>query len=73
MAVAKAALEPHLYDRLTDLTNLDLRLCCYDLTSTYFETNKAATEQFVSRRFGYSRDKCGRSGILAFCDQQNSR
>ncbi len=59
MAVAKAALEPHLYDRLTDLTNLDLRLCCYDLTSTYFETDKAATEQFPSRRFGYSRDKRG--------------
>jgi transposase len=59
LAVAKETLEPHLYVRLTDLTNLDLRLCCYDLTSTYFETDNAATEQFPSRRFGYSRDKRG--------------
>ena len=59
MAVAKAALEPHLYDRLTDLTNLDLRLCCYDLTSTYFETDKKESPAFPSRRFGYSRDKRG--------------
>lgn len=57
LAAAKETLEPHLYARLTDLTNLDLRLCCYDLTSTYFETDKAPTEEFPSRRFGYSRDK----------------
>ena len=36
---------------------LDLRLCCYDLTSTYFETDKQSSESFPSRRFGYSRDK----------------
>ena len=38
-AVAAAAdeTETHLYARLCDLTNLDLRLVCYDLTSTYFE------------------------------------
>ena len=42
---------------MTDLTNLDLRFCCYDLTSTYFETDKAGTERFTSARFGYSRDK----------------
>ncbi len=59
VASAKEQLEPHLYGRLTDLTNLDLRLCCYDVTSTYFETEKAATEKFPSRRFGYSRDKRG--------------
>ena len=35
----KDELETHLYARLTDLTNLDLRLVCYDLTSTYFETD----------------------------------
>ena len=29
----KAATETHLYARLTDLTNLDLRFVCYDLTS----------------------------------------
>jgi transposase len=57
MASAKLELEPHLYARLTDLTNLDLRLCCYDLTSTYFETDKQSSESFPSRRFGYSRDK----------------
>jgi len=57
IASAKVDLEPHLYARLTDLTNLDLRLCCYDLTSTYFETDKATTEAFPSRRHGYSRDK----------------
>ena len=57
MAVAKETLEPHLYARLTDLTNLDLRLCCYDLTSTYFETHEKESETFPSRRFGYSRDK----------------
>lgn len=57
LATAKEELEPHLYDRLTDLTNLDLRLCCYDLTSTYFETEKKESEKFPSRRYGYSRDK----------------
>ncbi|HMK63985.1 MAG TPA: IS1634 family transposase, partial [Acidimicrobiales bacterium] len=57
MATAKDALEPHLYNRLTDLTNLDLRLVCYDVTSTYFETDKQVSERFPSRRFGYSRDK----------------
>ncbi len=59
VAGAKEELEPHLYRRLTDLTNLDLRLCCYDLTSTYFETDQATSEKFPSRRFGYSRDKRG--------------
>ena len=37
VAAAKDATEMHLYRRLCDLTNLDLRLVCYDLTSTYFE------------------------------------
>jgi hypothetical protein len=55
----KDALESHLYARLTDLTNLDLRLVCYDLTSTFWETDQATSERFSSRRFGYSRDKRG--------------
>ena len=37
VAEAKEATETHLYAALTDLTNLDLRMVCYDVTSTYFE------------------------------------
>ena len=37
VAAVKEATETQLYAALTDLTNLDLRLVCYDLTSTYFE------------------------------------
>ena len=37
VAALKEATEQHLYTRLTDLANLDLRLVCYDITSTYFE------------------------------------
>ena len=57
-AVAAAAddTETHLYARLCDLTNLDLRLVCYDLTSTYFEGSTRPSERFPSRAFGYSRD-----------------
>lgn len=56
---AKEATEEVLYARLTDLTNLDLRLALYDLTSTYFETDGRSSEGFPSRAFGYSRDKRG--------------
>jgi hypothetical protein len=56
---AKADTERHLYARLTDLTNLDLRLVCYDLTSTYFEGSTEPSEHFPSRAFGYSRDHRG--------------
>jgi transposase len=56
LADAKAATEEHLYAALTDLTNLDLRLVCYDLTSTYFETASGPSTSFPSRAFGYSRD-----------------
>jgi hypothetical protein len=35
---------------------LDLRLVCYDLTSTYFEGSVAPSARFASRAFGYSRD-----------------
>ena len=57
-AVADAAdeTETHLYARLCDLTNLDLRLVCYDLTSTYFEGSTRTSDRFPSRAFGYSRD-----------------
>ncbi len=56
VAAAKPATETHLYGRLTDLTNLDLRLVCYDLTSTYFEGERRPSQRFASRAFGYSRD-----------------
>jgi len=56
LAAAKETLEPHLYASLTDLTNLDLRLALYDVTSTYFETTESSSVRFPSRAFGYSRD-----------------
>ena len=59
LADAKEATEAHLYRVLTDLTNLDLRLVCYDLTSTYFETSQGPSAKFPSRAFGYSRDHRG--------------
>ncbi|MGB9113469.1 MAG: IS1634 family transposase [Acidimicrobiales bacterium] len=55
----KEALEVHLYNRLTDLTNLDLRLALYDVTSTYFEGSVRPSVRFPSRAFGYSRDHRG--------------
>ncbi len=56
IADVKAETEEHLYRRLCDLTNLNLRLVCYDLTSTYFEGSTKPSEAFPSRVFGYSRD-----------------
>lgn len=56
VADAKEATETRLYSVLTDLTNLDLRLVCYDLTSTYFENDGRPSARFPSRAFGYSRD-----------------
>jgi transposase len=53
---AKDQSETHLYARLTDLANLDLRLVCYDLTSTYFEGAVGPSVRFPSRAFGFSRD-----------------
>jgi hypothetical protein len=52
-----SALETHCFSRLTDLTNLDLRLCCYDLTSSYVEGDPTPSLRFPSKAFGYSRDK----------------
>jgi hypothetical protein len=57
VADLKSVVETHLYAQLITLLGLELRLCCYDLTSTYFETATAGGEKFPSRRFGYSRDK----------------
>ena len=59
IAEQKEATEEVLYRRLTDLSNLDLRLALYDLTSTYFETSRGPSEDFSSRAYGYSRDKRG--------------
>jgi transposase len=59
LAEVKEATEELLYSRLTDLTNLDLRLALYDLTSTYFETQGNGGASFPSRAYGYSRDKRG--------------
>jgi len=56
IADAKEATEAHLYERLCDLTNLDLRLVCYDLTSSYFETTGVGRPSFSSLAYGYSRD-----------------
>ena len=56
VADAKDGTEAHLYGRLCDLSNLDLRLVCYDLTSTYFEGSARPSGRFPSRAFGYSRD-----------------
>ena len=57
VADLKPQIETHLYAELITLLGLDLRLCCYDLTSTYFESAAAGGEEFPSRRFGYSRDR----------------
>lgn len=56
VADVKAATETQLYAALTDLTNLDLRLVCYDLTSTYWEGSTRPSTRFPSKAFGYSRD-----------------
>ena len=57
VADVKAETEEFLYRRLCDLTNLNLRLVCYDLTSTYWEGSPRPSEGFPSRVFGYSRDR----------------
>jgi Transposase DDE domain len=59
VADAKQATETQLYAALCDLTNLDLRLVCYDLTSTYFEGSQRPSNRFPSKAFGYSRDHRG--------------
>jgi hypothetical protein len=57
VAATKSDTETHLFARLTSLLNLELRWCCYDLTSTYFETTSTDPNgRFPSKKFGYSRD-----------------
>ena len=63
-----AATQSWLYGRLCDLTNLDLQLVCYDLTSTYFEGSTATgLDRFPDKAFGYSRDKRGDRGCPVGC------
>jgi transposase len=60
-AVADATdeIEAHCYTELCNLANLDLRLVCYDLTSTYFEGEEKTSARFPAKAFGYSRDHRG--------------
>jgi transposase len=53
----KDLIERHVFARVCDLTNLDLTLACYDLTSTYLEGDPAGHGRFPSKAFGYSRDR----------------
>ena len=57
VAGLKEATEEFLFPRLCDLTNIDLKFVCYDLTSTYLEGATEASQRFGSKRFGYSRDR----------------
>jgi len=59
VADSKDEIEAHLFTELCNLTNLDLRLVCYDLTSTYFEGEEKTSDRFPSKAFGYSRDHRG--------------
>ena len=56
VADCKEGTEEFLFGRLCDLTNMDLRFVCYDLTSTYVESARASSDRFPSKAFGYSRD-----------------
>jgi transposase len=53
----KDLIERHVYAAVCDLTNLQLTLACYDLTSTYLEGDVAGHPRFPSKAFGYSRDR----------------
>lgn len=52
----KRALENAIAQRLLDLFNQELKLCFYDLTSTYFEAERSLTGDDL-RQKGYSRDR----------------
>ena len=56
VADSKDEIEAHCFSELCNLANLDLRLVCYDLTSTYFEGEVKPSARFPSKAFGYSRD-----------------
>ena len=49
VAATKETTETELYARLCDLTNMDLQLVCYDLTSTYFDRSTRPSDRFPSR------------------------
>jgi transposase len=53
----KDVIERHVYAAVCDLTNLNLTLACYDLTSSYLEGDVAEQVRFPSKAFGYSRDR----------------
>ena len=59
VAGLKEGTEEFLFARLCDLTGMDLRFVCCDLTSTYLEGATALSDRFESKRFGYSRDHRG--------------
>jgi hypothetical protein len=53
----KDLIERHVYAAVCDLTNLNLTLASYDLTSSYLEGDPAGHDRFPSKAFGYSRDR----------------
>jgi transposase len=57
VAEHKDVVERHVYARVCDLTNLQLTLACYDLTSSYLEGDPSSHSRFPSKAFGYSRDR----------------
>jgi transposase len=57
VAEHKDDIERHVYAAVCDLTNLNLTLACYDLTSSYLEGDPAGHARFPSKAFGYSRDR----------------
>lgn len=59
LAAHKDLVERHVYSGVCDLTNLNLTLACYDLTSSYVEGSPAPNPKFPSKAFGYSRDSRG--------------
>jgi hypothetical protein len=52
VADAKDEIEAHCFIELCNLANLDLRLVCYDLTSTYFEGEEKSSARFPTKAFG---------------------
>ena len=50
----KSDIEGHLAKSVMTIFDVELNICFYDITSTYFETSNIAEEDI--RRYGYSRD-----------------
>ncbi|WP_419839160.1 IS1634 family transposase [Candidatus Poriferisodalis sp.] len=57
VADLKEGTEEFLFARLCDLTSIDLKFVCCDLTSTYLEGATSPSDRFESKAFGYSRDR----------------